>query len=275
MSNSSKHRIGPNLAVLLTGMVVVLLITIPACAWGERSRTNGISSNPSVAPYDSEAFFTISMGYDKTSSAANDVVFFGGSTCLCGIQVEQFETDTHLCAYNLGTIGMLGGEGYYLIFKSYLEHHPPPRVAVFCILPREAGPYRQYRIQKKHSSARAGSVAERFFWCYGADGDYPRPTHANALQYYVSQGMLMILGKLRGGAEYYWNAPTPNLGDLSYNQLKTKVEDDRGFYLISGDRTLTPDVRSQQLDELLLPAEGRCPTILIPSCRRWTPGCES
>ncbi len=265
--NNSWARVGPS-CLAVVGMVVLtfLVLAIPAWRLGRNFEDQRRLLRTYRAPYDSEAFFTYCMDYAVTPSERNDVIFFGGSYCLCGIQSLEFENRSGLSAYNLGTIGMLGSEGPNLLFKSYLEHHPSPRVAVLCVQPREVGPMDRAKDPHHRDVAwRSPSLVERFFWCYGPQGEYPRPSHPDALKYYVGQGLLMMLGELRGGERHYLNKPTWNLFGLSYNQLKKQVRDDRGFYSLGGLKALPPKARySSARDKELLPIEGATPEDPFP-----------
>ncbi len=258
-------RIAPSLAVLGAVIVTALLVTIPAGIVARKFEDDRRYLKNFRTPFDSEAFYTFSADYALDSSERNDVVFIGGSTCLCGIQVEQFQELTGLSAHNLGSIGTIGYKGFNLLLEFYLEHHPAPRLVVFCVHPRELGPPRAPKRQlKEEVLARYSTAAERFLWCYGAAHNYPRPSHMDPVRYYVSQGLLMTLGELRGGERYYLNQPTHGLFDFSYNELRARVCADRGFYSLGGTNTLSPLPPDDPSAGALLPADGASVGELYP-----------
>ncbi len=208
-------------------------------------------------PYDSEAFITYSADYAANSSESNDVVFLGGSHCFSDVQTRPFEQNTGLSAYNLGLHGMVGTSGYNLILKSYLEHHPAPRIVVFCPVPYELGrPGRANRPEPELQQAYSSAVTERFLWCYDTDGLYSRPSHPDPLRYYIHQGLSMGVGYLCGGETHYLNTPTRELFHLSYCTLKRAVTDNRGSYCFGGLHTLPPAARRPMSPEEALFEEG-------------------
>ncbi len=243
--------------MLGTIAISALVVSIPAWHAARKFEDERHFLKTFRAPFDSEAIFTYGMDYATHSAERNDVVFVGDSTCLSGIETRQFEQISGLTAYNLGTIGMIGIDGYTVLLKSYLEHHPAPRVVVLCVLPSEVGPPLQVRRPEvSRSGPRAQNITERFLWCFGQAGEYPRPTHPNLLQYYVSQGLLMALGDLRGGERHYLNTPTNNLGNLSFFALRDDCIKNRGFFSFNGSSSLPPTSRRDISSGFFLPAEG-------------------
>ncbi len=255
--NRSWLRIGSCLAILTIVAVTALVVTIPAGYLGRKIEDERRFLKPFRTPFDSEAFFNYCGDYASNSSERNDVVFFGDSTCLSGIEISEFQRQTGLAAHNLGTIGMIGMEGFCLLMQTYLEHHPAPRVAVLCVLPNEVGP--PLTVRKAAGAAngsRSKNITERFFWCFGKAGSYPRPSHPSPVSYYVSQGLLTILGYLQGGERHYLDTPAFNLGDRSYNNLTQDLVANRGYLSFKESGSLAPTELRDPLSGVFFPAEG-------------------
>ncbi len=256
---------GPTLAVLLTTVAAALAVLVPAYVVARSAEEQRQYLKTYRAPFDSEAFFSYAIDYALDSSEPNDVVFVGDSSCLAGIDPNQFADQSGQRAYNLGTLGMLGPDGQLLLVRRYLEHHPPPRAVVLCLLPYElTPPLRLRHAVDVNEGARAGEIVERFLWCYGEPGEFPRPHRADALRYYVRQGLLAGLAYLRGGRNHYLAEPTPNLGNRSYNQLAEQVRADRGLFSFKPESALAAGTRRAWDSGLLLPPEGGTPDDPFP-----------
>jgi hypothetical protein len=173
-------------------------------------------------PNDYEAHIWYAMDYACSSSERNDVIFLGDSSCFAALRTRQFEQLTGKKAYNLGCPGVVGVDGFTLILQTYLQHHPKPRVVVFCVhpvgltLPPEAlGPK---------------EVRERFFWCYGSQAkDEPHPLAKSTVQC-IRRGARVLVGRATGGAERYADAVIPKRDGKTLNSLGKEVRDQRGFW---------------------------------------------
>ena len=256
MRGASRARFAPSLAVLVTAALAAMALASPAWYLGRQVEDQRNFLRSYRVPSDSEAYMACCADYATNSSESNDVVFLGGSTCSTGIETKRFEQLTGLSAYNLGAVGQLSIDGYALLLEMYLEHHPPPKVIVLCLLPFEVGPTRIPRSLPVAEPGREPTTAhDRFLWCYGRPGAYPRPSHANPMRYYVSQGLLVALGELWGGRPYYLDKPTLSASGHSYNSLKKMLSDTRGFCSL-GDARLPATCRLEVGLSRFLPAEG-------------------
>jgi hypothetical protein len=245
-------KIVPCVVVLATATLIVPLIAIPAWHSGKRLEDEHRFLRTYRVPYDSEAYISTSAEYAATSSAPNEVVFFGGSTCLTGIQTRQFEELTGLSAYNLGAWGMIGIEGYKVLVQTYLAHHPSPRVVVLCLSRSEVlSPGSGSTPKKAVAASRSHSIADRFLWCYGQEGAYPRPSHVGPLKYFVSQGVLVALGELSGGERHYLGTRAWSLGGLSYEGFRDSLGKSKGFLSLGTtleEEPLEPAVRLSSVE---------------------------
>jgi hypothetical protein len=223
----SPSRIRPSLAVLATLGTVSFALTYPAyrCAKTDEDARHYLKSFQTPSHHD--AVIESCMDYATKSAERNDVVFIGGSGCLAGIRIGQLEHATGLVAYNLGTVGYVELAGHIVTLEAYLEHHPPPKLVVLCISPREIGP----RTASKEFGEFRRGVRDRFLWCYGKPGDFPRPPHREPTKYYVSQGLLMFWGYLRGGEQYYFNKPISETSTRTIFSFKQEINANRGSYV--------------------------------------------
>jgi hypothetical protein len=198
--------------------VTFLGVTIPAYRLGKRSEDERQFLRTYRAPSDIEAHLFCSPQYAAKSDESNDILFLGASTCLGGVQTRQFERLTGLSAYNLGVNAVLGIDGYLVLLRTYLEHHPAPRAVVLCVAPRQVG------TDGKFDPALT-RLKERFLWCYGKENEFPRPAYAEPTRYYK---------------------PTPNLAGLSYSSLKQQFSENRGFFPTGGSKALHSSTRRDQ-----------------------------
>jgi len=141
-------------AVLTGGAAFVLFVDHHAV----RMREKAAFLPTDRAPFDVETLAFCAIEYASKSQEMNDVVFVGDSTCVAAIDPALFEGRTGFRAYNLGATGVIGLEGCEIILRSYLKHHPKPRLIVLCthhtLLERSPG----------HEWVR-----ERFLDVYGSD----------------------------------------------------------------------------------------------------------
>lgn len=88
---------------------------------------------PQLKPYFSNPA-TILMGtknaFVQNSSANPDIIFLGDSTATASVDVQEFEKQTSLSAYNLGLFDDAGMAGIYFTLHDYLKHHKKPRAVV-------------------------------------------------------------------------------------------------------------------------------------------------
>ena len=134
------------------------------------------------------------------------MVFLGDSTCLCGIRPLQFENSTGMKAYNVGSMGVIGIDGAAVMLRSYLKHHPKPKIAVFAMSPWALG--------VPLTSTGPAEIRDRFFTCYQQREDSERAPE-RPLQQQLRDGIWRLYGLLEGGAERYANASIPRRGGLT------------------------------------------------------------
>jgi len=180
-------------------------------------------------PNDFEAHLAYTIDYAVNSSEKNDVIFIGDSTCLTAVQTVQFERLTSLKAYNLGCVGILGIDGCDLLFRSYLAHHPKPRLLVFSghpvslvARPTDLGPF------------EVREVRERLLWSLDPEPAAARPPHDDAVLYFVRQGFHIIVGHLTGGFARYAAEPIPLRGGDTFVSLVKELRENRGYWAHPG-----------------------------------------
>jgi len=172
-------------------------------------------------PDDHEVFLQVKMDYVRNCGEANDVLFLGDSSCYAGIRPRQFEQSTGLKAYNLGLPGLIDSEGFALVLRSYLEHHPKPQLVVACFHPWTLNKLSYYPPLRDH-----------FLWCYGSGTDVTRPPHDDALRFYARQGVWNLLGELTGGVEQRLTETIHGQirdGDTYLNRQRL-IKDQQGFF---------------------------------------------
>ena len=59
----------------------------------------------------------VARGIAQEMARDPDVVFLGDSTCRCSIDPAVFQKASGLSAYNLGSMGALGADGFQLILE--------------------------------------------------------------------------------------------------------------------------------------------------------------
>jgi hypothetical protein len=75
-------------------------------------------------------------------------------------------------------------------------------------------------------------VRARFVWCFGAEGEFPRPADCELCptRFYVREGLLAVLGTAAGTVCRYDDVPMKDSdGVVSFNQFLRRLRDRRGF----------------------------------------------
>jgi len=142
-------------------------------------------------------------------------------------------------AYNLGSVGVIGFDGFVWVLRSYLEHHPRPRALVLCIHPRA--------LKEPAMGFGPREAREPFVWSYGPGTEDKRPPHERPVRDYFRQGLWIAYGHLTGGAQRYANEPVYNRQGKSYNTLAAEMIKERGYWEQPG--TLEDDWRPRKLIE--------------------------
>jgi len=188
-------------------------------------------------PSDYEAQIEYVMRYAFQSSEKNDVIFLGDSTCLVGLEPNKFEQLTGLKAYNLSSVGVIGMAGFNIVFRDYLQHHPKPRVLVFCVHPALL-PVSATQLQPR-------MIMTQFFWAYGGDTQLPVPPDVKSGNYFIEEGAKIIVGWVMGGIDHYVDVPIPRRKGLTFNSLGRQISDQRGFWAHPG---VMPAYRRRPVD---------------------------
>jgi hypothetical protein len=193
-----------------------------------------------------EAHIDCTMDYARNSSEGNDVVFLGDSACITGLETRRFGELTGLSAYNLGCGGLIGIDGFSLILESYLEHHPVPRMVVFCVHPETlCFPASKFGLTE---------VRDRYFWCYGQAG---RPAKETLSE--VRQGTWIAFGQLRGGLTRYATEPIDDFFlTMDLNTYRQSLIEQRGYLAKRGSFM-------KDLPRVRAPEEG---FVVLPACSR-------
>ena len=118
---------------------------------------------------------------------ANDVVFIGDSTCLCdAAQTRLFQQKTGRSAYNLGTVGVIGIDGYpHYPGAAYLQHHPKPKMLILCVTPKS--------IALPTVVLGQAFEQDRFLQFFGSDNGDFEPTAGNPVIVAIRRGILSQL----------------------------------------------------------------------------------
>lgn len=218
--------IRPGFAVLstalLTGLVLFAGSFFLAVHW-DKKRQFLKNDRP---PNNYESPVQCLMTYVNESTEANQVVFLGGSCCALGIRTLRFEELTGKKAYNLGSIGAIGIDGYLLVLQSYLRRHPKPQVVVLCLQPIE--------ICGEPSTLGPKETRDRFFDCF-SENPLKRPKITPALiQQNIKTGSRVFVGLATGCFIDYANKPIPGLDGITYNQMVKDIRKKRGYFEVVG-----------------------------------------
>ncbi len=214
-------RVGPSLLVLATVALSTPLVVAPIFVVGKKYEDEKRFLMNYRPPNDHEVFLAVKMDYVRNCDEANDVLFLGDSSCYAGIRPGQFEQATGLKAYNLGLPGLIDSEGFALVLRSYLAHHPKPRLVVACFHP--------WTLDK---TSYAPELRDHFLWCYGSGTEAARPPHQDGLGFYARQGAWNLFGELTGGVNRRCTETIQGQirdGD-TYRARQHLIEDQRGFF---------------------------------------------
>ncbi len=189
--------IAPTLLVLSVVAVVsaVLLPTMYLVGGGGQEDRRIFLRNYRT-PNEFETFSSFCMNYALGLDEPNDVIFVGDSGLRYGIQTRDFERESGLRAYNLGSVGLLNLAGYTQMLEAYLtSRHPKPRLVVLGLLPTSADSIDHILIIDEIRDVKA-----RFLRCHGKAGSEPR-AH-NSFAYLSLQGFKHVYGLLVGGFDH-------------------------------------------------------------------------
>lgn len=212
----------PSLAVLLVTAATTLAVGVPAYLQGVRGENQKRFLKNYRVPEWSESYTDWNMAYVLGAADSNDVLFVGDSSCVVGVDPRQFTARTGLSAYNLGAPGFLGFEGFLLIVRRYLDHHPAPRLMVLCLHPTA--------FDTALLESRWPELRERFFWCYGEGSEARRPRHERPILDYAREGLRIAYGDVRGGFEHFASASPGYQSGKTYRALQREVVERRGFF---------------------------------------------
>jgi hypothetical protein len=234
-------RIAPALVIFGIASLPPLILFPPMYFIGKHHDDERIFLRNYRAPSDFEAFSSISMSYAAESHEYNDVVFVGDSALRGGLDTREFEQETGLKAYNLGSVWLIGMRAYTLILDAYLKSHPKPRLVVFSMHLAEIGPVPHKRNAHPHAwdadwnePPEIQDVRDRFLWCFGPGTEDMRPH--NSFSYHVRQGLRYEYGLLMGGFEHFADEPIVSNRGETFRTYQGKLLKQRGFGAI-------PDLR--------------------------------
>lgn len=177
-------------------------------------------------PWYAESVIYYHMDYAINSHEYNDVVFLGSSAAQAGLATRSFEEQTDLSAYNFGTVINLGADGQLEMFKSYLKHHPAPRLLVYLAFPRDL-------VDDKIKDAELRS---RFSRAYGIDLGSESPQPPFSPQQYYGEGFWTLYGLIKGGFNHPYDAPrTPR---PSHRELGPALAREKGWQAYPQSQTL-------------------------------------
>ena len=270
----ARAQMRPTLLVLGVVSATAMLYCVPMYGVGKRNEDARQFLRNYRPPNEFEAYAAYSMDYAVESSERNDVIFLGDSTARCDVRTTQFEKETGLKAYNLGNAGLLGIESHYHLFRTYLLHHPQPRVVVLNLLPTDLA-----RPVHEGMPPDYQEIRTRFLWCFGPGTEDLRPSRDGFL-YLCRQGIKTAYGSLMGGFDRYSNEPIPFYGGETFQTLKRKLTAERGFTLIPLEystasrttiSTLDPFSVSPRFNDDLIPLVQLTAEHGIPLLLRLTP----
>jgi hypothetical protein len=224
-------RLAPTATILAMGFVAAILVAAISSLVGENYRAEPPFLDPFRAPTRDEAVLVYPAEYALKSTEYNDVVFLGDSTCRCSIDPATFQRLSGLSAYNLGSMGGLGLDGYRLLLQIYLQHHPKPRAVVLAVTPDD------FDIEM---SQALGDWPHRFRWSYGPDRNATLrwPKNLESLMFFARRGVQ--IGRDYGAdfsAQHRYDPRVEALvggGKDTYLTLQRKVLQSRGFWALAG-----------------------------------------
>jgi hypothetical protein len=161
------------------------------------------------------------MVHAAKSTEANDVIFFGDSSCRIALATLQFQRETGLKAFNIGSLGQIYTRGFNLILREYLRHHPRPRLVVLCIPPQYVG------FSHRYFRGASAEVGYWFHWCYGEGMPGDRERYYSPVEL-ARRGIRESYAWLRGGQETLADEQVEP-GQPSFNEVRRNFEAERGF----------------------------------------------
>jgi hypothetical protein len=225
-------RIAPTLVIL--GIMAILFP--PMYFIGKHYDDQRLFLRNYRAPRDFEAFSFIAMSYAAESHEDNDVVFVGDSALRGGLETRQFEQETGLKAYNLGSVAWIGIREYTQILDAYLISHPKPRLVVLSVHLLEFG-------IDKPVPQDVLDVRARFLWCFGSGTEDMRPH--NSFLYHVRQGFKYVYGLLLGGFEHFADEPIVGNPGETFRTFQHRLSKQRGFGAIPDKRKSPKPIRDK------------------------------
>jgi hypothetical protein len=224
-------RLAPTAVVLAMCFMATALLGTASSLVGENYRADPPFLDPFRAPTRDEAVVAYPAEYALKSAEYNDVVFLGDSTCRCSIDPAAFQRSSGLSAYNLGSMGALGLDGYRLLLELYLEHHPKPRAVVLAVTPDD------FDIPAWEA---LGAWPHLFRWSYGPDrrATLRWPENLESLMFFARRGVQ--IGRAywadASAAHRYDPRVVPLVGadDYTYLTLQRKVGESRGYWALAG-----------------------------------------
>jgi hypothetical protein len=224
-------RLAPTAGILGTTVLTIALSAALTSLIGENYLIDPPFLEPFRAPTRDEAMLTYPAEYALKSTEYSDVLFLGDSTCRCSIDPIEFQRLSGLSAYNLGSMGGLGMDGYGLILQAYLKHHPSPRAVVLALTPDGFD---------VAASDALGTWPHRFRCCYGPDREAKLrvPDNLESLKFFAQRGARI--------ARDYWAdsfaerrfdprvEPLYGSGRDTYLTLERKIRQTRGYWDLVG-----------------------------------------
>lgn len=218
-----RPRITPCVVVLVTTGIALLVASL--AAYGVH--VNDRRFLPEFrAPADYEACIAVPINYAINSSENNEAIFLGDSTAVSSIKPVDFEQQTGLRAYNIASLGVIGVDGCALTLRTYLAHHPKPKLLVFSVCP--------WSLSVEPEVMAPVDARRRFFYCYGSPTvDEVQGTVTpltGRILWGIRRGGGIILGRLGGNPQRFLDAPIPGRRGLTYNILNRDTCAQRGYY---------------------------------------------
>jgi hypothetical protein len=231
VSLQASPRLAPTAAILAVAFLTVAMLAAVTSLLGENYRADPPFLDPFRAPTRDEAMLIYPAEYALKSTEYNDVVFLGDSTCRCSIDPAEFQEASGLSAYNLGSMGVLGMDGYRLILQLYLRHHPKPRAVVLAVTPDDFD---------AEASVEFGATPQRFRWAYGPHwgGSLRLPEDLESVEFFARRGFGVGLTLWENRLAERPFDPRSELleggNKYTYLSLERKIRQSRGFWALAG-----------------------------------------
>jgi hypothetical protein len=247
-------RLAPTAAIMAVALLTFALLIGFSSLLGENYRADPPFLHPFRAPTRDEAMLAYPAEYALKSTEYNDVLFLGDSTCRCSIDPAMFQRSSGLSAYNLGSMGVLGIDGYRLTLQIYLQHHPKPRAVVLAVTPDD------FDVE---SSQELDGLPYRYRWSYGPDSRaaFRLPEDLVSATHFARRGVQI--------GHAYWANPRavrrfdPRVqflyggGSDTYLTLEQKIRQSRGYWALKGKHWASTESPNK-------------PTVTVAS--QWDPG---